>query len=201
MATAVHVTETAAAQYYGLRMTADEYLQLPQDGHRYELVDGVVLVSPSSTPRHQAIVAEILYQLASYLRDHPVGMALPEVDIRLGKGPAGGDLVYRPDAVFIRREHLAQIEDRIETVPDLVVEVVSQSSGRYDRETKKDDYERHGVLEYWLVDMEQETLVCYRLVGGRYVKVERLGDTLTSQAVPGFTLDLARVHKLFKPWR
>jgi len=44
-------------------------------------------------------------------------------------------------------------------------------------------------------------LVCYRLVGGRYVKVERLGDTLTSQAVPGFTLDLARVHKLFKPWR
>ena len=95
------VSRSREARYYGLRMTAEEYFVLEDDGYRYELVDGVVCMSPSTSPQHQRVTMNISVQLGAFLTTHRVGEALFEIDVHIGQGPTGGDLVYRPDIVFM----------------------------------------------------------------------------------------------------
>lgn len=189
--------ERLEGQYRGLRMTADEFFDLPEDGCSYELVQGVVVMSPIPTPRHQAVAMEIVAQIVLYLRQHPVGQMLAEIDVHLGRDASGRDFVYRPEIVFLRAERWAEVGDRITGAPDLVVEVVSRGSWRFDSETKKDDFERFGVGEYWLIDPERGAMVFYRSDQGRFVEAEVDGDTFRSQAVPGFVLDIRRVRETF----
>lgn len=191
--------ETREPLYRGLRMTADEYYQLEDDGFRYELIDGVVCMSPSPTPRHQSVAVRIASQIMAYLEDHPVGQVFTELDVHLGMGPHGGGLVYRPDVVFLRTDQHAPLPERVIGAPDLVVEIVSDSSRRMDRQTKKDDYERCGVREYWVIDPELRQMTFYRLESGRYVEVQASGDSLASEVIPGFELDLERVRRSFRP--
>jgi len=122
---------------------------------------------------------------------------IPEVDVHLGTGPRGGDLVYRPDIVFYKAGRKFQGGDRVIAPPDLVVEVASLSTRRYDSETKKADYERLGVFEYWIVDPLAGTFTFHRLSRGRYVEVPSAAETFTSQAVQGFSLDLAAIRRTF----
>ncbi len=180
--------------YAGLRMSADEYLSLEDDGFKYELLDGVVIVSPSPTPQHQQVLAEILFQLKAFLRDHAVGNVYPETDVRLDD-----KLVYRPELVFVRAERVAANWQRIREAPDVIVEVVSPSTRRYDLETKKPDYERYGVGEYWLVDPERDSMTFFRLEDGRFVKAKTAQDRYESRVIAGFALDLAAVRKSFRP--
>ena len=198
MTESAHAVRRPEAQFSGLRMTADEFFDLPEDGYRYELVHGVVVMSPSPTPRHQAIVMELAGQIHAYLRAHPVGQVLAETDMHLG-AVRGRDLVYRPEIVFLRTERWKEVlvADRITGPPDLAVEVISPGSRRYDSETKREDYERFGVAEYWLVDPERSTMTFYVLEGGRFVAAGSDGETFASRAVPDFVLDLARVRALF----
>ena len=200
MVGSVAVSERTEAQFRGLRMTADEFLELPDDGYNYELIDGVVVMSPSPNPQHQRITMEIATQIALFLRNHAVGEVLPEIDVHIGQGPTGGDLVYKPELIFVRSERLPAMRDKIIGGPDLVVEVVSRGSRRMDSETKKNDYERFGVREYWLIDPQRKAMTFWRLKEGRFVEVSAGGDTFASEAVPGFVLDLSRVRATFKPW-
>ena len=192
--------QASDSRYVGLRMTADEFLQIPDDGMFYELIDGVVVLSPSPTPEHQGALLEIARQLANYLIDHPVGKVFPELDVHLGTGQSGGDLVYRPEVIFIRKDRVKTMRKKITGPPDLVVEVISQGSRRFDTETKKVDYERFGVAEYWLIDLAREEITFLRLQAGQFAKAMPEGNSFHSQAVPGFTLDIARVRETFKPW-
>jgi Uma2 family endonuclease len=116
-----------APGYAGLRMTAAEYLALPPDGERYELVEGVVVMSPSPVLRHQAVSGEVFGQLHVWLKTNPLGFALFEVDVNLGRGVGGRDLVFRPDVVFLRRERFGVLPDWVTGAPDVVCEVVSRS--------------------------------------------------------------------------
>lgn len=200
MAGSVAVSERTEAQFRGLRMAADAFLELPDDGYNYELIDGVVVMSPSPNPQHQRITMEIATQIALFLRNHAVGEVLPEIDVHIGQGPTGGDLVYKPELIFVRSERLPGMRDKIIGGPDLVVEVVSRGSRRMDSETKKNDYERFGVREYWLIDPERQAMTFWRLKEGRFVEVSGAGDTFASEAVAGFVLDLSRVRETFKPW-
>lgn len=187
------VSSTVAA-YLGLRMTADEYFALGETRERYELVDGVVLMSPSPTPQHQNLIGLIYRLIAAYLDDNPIGQVFLELDVHLGTGPRGGDLVYRPDVMFLSREKAARVGDRVAETPDLIVEVVSPSSRRFDLETKKADYERAGVAEYWIIDPERDAMTFYRLESGRYGEIKPEADTLNSTVLEGFILDLRRVR-------
>lgn len=200
MSATMPVTPRREPRYGGLRMTAMEYFGLEEDGFDYELVNGVVVMSPSPTPRHQFVAGEIYTQLCLFLRDHPAGVALAETDVHLGQSPAGDELVYRPDVIFIEAERAAGMADRIVGPPDLVVEVVSAGSRRFDSETKKEDYLRCGVREFWLIDPELDAMTFYRLDAGCYVEAAVSGDAFSSTVVPGFQLDLPRVRKAFTAW-
>ena len=200
MASSVVIGEHIEAPYRGLRMSADEFLEIPDDGYNYELIGGVVIMSPLPSPQHHAITTELLLQIAMFLRTNPTGRVFGELDVHIGQGPTGGDLVYKPELIFVRNERLPDMRDKIFGAPELVVEVISRGSRRMDSETKKNDYERFGVQEYWLIDPERKSMTFWRLSDGRFVEVDTAGDAFASEAVPGFVLDLARVRELFKPW-
>jgi len=193
-------SQPAEGLWVGLRMTAEDFLCALHEGHDYELVDGVVVMSPSPKPEHQAIAVEVSSQIWLFLRDHPVGRVLVETDVYLGSGPDSGDLVYRPEVVFVRAARLPEIRGRITGAPDLVVEVASPDSRRFATETKKNDYQRFGVREYWLIDPQRRSFTVYRLDAGRFVEIPAAGDSFVSQAVPGFVLDLTRVRQAFSAW-
>jgi len=200
MAAIAPAADIIRGAYLGLRLTAEEYFSIPDDGARYELVDGVVVVSPSPSPEHQNTAGAIYVQLANHVQRHRLGVVLYETDVQLGGGPTGPDVVYRPEILFVRAERMNEVRKRIVVAPDLVVEVVSPDSRRMDSRTKYDDYERAGVQEYWLIDPERDEMHFYRLESGRFVEAPISGDKFASTAVPGFTLDLAWVRETFRGW-
>ena len=175
-------------------MSAEAYLTLDDDGFRYDLINGVVVMSPGPTPRHQSILFEVSTQLGVFLRQHAVGRAYPETDVRLAN-----DLVYRPDIVFIRAERVRDNWERICEPPDVAIEIVSPDRRPFDTETKKADYERFAVSEYWLIDPERNEMRFYRIAGGAYVEVAPAADRFHSEAIPGFELDLPAVRRSFQP--
>ena len=194
-------------QYVGLRMTAADYAALPDDDFKYELIDGVVVMSPSPTFGHQDIAGEIESQIRAFLRRHPIGRVVRETDVTLDP-----IRVYRPDLVFLSNERVPRRDERIRAIPNVIVEVLSPASRAMDLSTKRDDYERFGVSEYWIVDPDAGTLTFLRLpeasevkslrtrvakgarpVKGRYQTVNVKGGKFRSAAIPGFTLDIAAV--------
>lgn len=178
--------------YLGLRLTADEFLALPENSTHYELVDGVVVMSPSPAYWHQRIVTELLYQLHSFLRENPIGEVVPDIDVRLG-----ANLVYRPDVVFLVGKKAALLADKVTEIPDLVVEIVSPSSRGYDVTTKRRDYEVAGVGEYWLIDPADESMTFLVLRDGSFIEAIPQGGRYRANAVPGFELDIERIRSLF----
>lgn len=192
MVQAVPARAPRAPQYLGLRLSADEYLALPDDGFKYQVINGVVVMSPRPTPRHQLVLSAINAQLFGYLESNPIATAFPEVDVRFAP-----DLVYCPDLVVLSAGKLANAARRIDAVPDLVIEVVSPGSESMDRRTKLADYERFGVTEYWIVSATDPVAVqVLRLHDGRFAEAPPAGsDRIESVAIKGFALDLARVRR------
>jgi len=186
-----------SSPYQGVRMTAAAFFTLPDDGCWYELVDGVIVMSPSPTPAHQHVCGLIYHLLLSYIHDNPCGLVFYETDVHFGRNADGRDIVYRPEVVYLSRERFPKIPDRIRGVPDVVVEVISPDSRRMDTITKKKDYERFGVLEYWLVDPAREELRFLRRRGRKLAPVSVRGKVFASRAIPGFRLDLERVRRAF----
>lgn len=178
-------------------MDADKYFAIGETLEWYELIDGVVCMSPSPTARHQYVAGAVFAQLLAFVEADPCGFVFMELDVQLGQGPQGRDLVYRPDVSFVHKTRLPSLPERLRIAPDLVVEVVSATSARMDRETKRDDYERAGVPEYWIVDPDEQRVTFLRLTEGRYVEVRPTGDTFASVAVPGFVFNLTRLRAAF----
>ncbi|MCA3005546.1 MAG: Uma2 family endonuclease [bacterium] len=177
--------------YAGLRMTADDYLSLGETADRYELIDGVVVMSPSPSPQHGDAVAELIYQLKAFARlQMPGARVLAETDLRLAD-----TLVYRPDVmVFASTGQPARAAARLQSPPDLLIEVLSPSSMQLDLVTKRDDYGRFGVREYWVVDPADGAVRCFRLEAGVLQETAAGGDRLASAAVAGLVLDLTALR-------
>jgi len=186
--------------YFGQRMTADEFLSIQDETTNYELIDGVVVVSPSPEPPHQKVTLEVAGQLWVFNRHARVGELYVETDVHFGEGRHGGDVVYRPEIIFVRNERVKDIVRRhkIQGAPHLVVEVISRGSRHFDTTTKKSDYERFGIHELWLFDPERKGMMFYRSHDGRLVEVPAAGNTFASEAVPGFLLDLVPIRELME---
>lgn len=136
--------------YDGQRLTLDQYLDTPETTNRYELVYGVVREPPAPAWGHQTIVARSFGHLDRHVAGLELGkMGLSPLDVVLD---ANNHLVVQPDIVFVSTARTHIIRDRLWGAPDLVVEVLSPGSRRYDRDVKREWYERYGVLEQWVVD-------------------------------------------------
>jgi len=150
--------------------------ELPDDGYRYEIIDGILIVSPAPTPRHQSIahLLSVLLQGAvpKHLRIIPAaGVLLESPDPTLYLSP--DLLVVRAAAVTDEAQNL----DPADVL--LAVEIVSPSTGRYDRVTKRDVYAELGIRNYWVVESRQPGSILALTLGpsGTYVATaEASGD-------------------------
>jgi Uma2 family endonuclease len=134
----------AAPVYY----TADMVRALPDDGNRYESVHGELLVTPAPRPLHQVVLGRLWGALWQYLERHPVGLLLSS-PADLSWGP---DILVQPDLFVVDWDEARALEwARMRTLL-LAVEVLSPSTARYDRFTKRRLYQEVGVGSYWIVD-------------------------------------------------
>jgi Uma2 family endonuclease len=173
--------------------TAEQVRQLPDDGNRYEVVYGELLVTPAPRLSHQLLVTRLAVALSNYLAAEPVGVLLTApADISWGRS----DLLVQPD-VFVTTLEQARTDDwsRVRDLL-LVAEVLSPSTQRADRFTKRRAYQEHGVPLYWVVDGEARQVEVWRLEA-EFPDFER--ERLEWQpagATRPFTLALA---ELFRP--
>jgi Uma2 family endonuclease len=156
----------ALALQWGAPLTYADLEGMPDDGHRYELVDGVLVVTPAPGTAHQRCVARLVTLLMGAAgADHDVLCAPYDYLV-------GPTTLLQPDVLVARREDLG--EARLERPPLLVVEVLSPSTRLTDLGTKRLAYEAAGVPAYWLVDPVNPGLTVLRLHEGRYAEEARV---------------------------
>ena len=150
------------------RVTFAELQEWPDDGLRYELYDGEVVVVPSPFPRHQRVVHHIGYILNDYERGSGGMVFSSPIDIVFSEHN-----VVQPDLVFFRKErrHVIDMMAATRAAPDLAVEVLSRSTEVRDRGRKMQLLARFKVPEYWIVDSVKNTLEIYLFNGPSYERV------------------------------
>jgi Uma2 family endonuclease len=170
-------------------MSADEFLALGQTREHYELVDGVILMSPSPTPRHQRVAMLISMQLLEQEARFAGMQTIADVDVQLSSRK-----VYRPDIIVFAPGRFTALPDRFMQPPELVIEVLSPDSKPLDLVTKRDDYESFGVQEYWVVDPELVTARIWNRRDDRLIESASSSGVIESTAINGLTVDLGKVR-------
>ena len=160
-----------------------DLLVMPDDGRRYEIHGGELVVVPSALPCHQIAVTELVMLLCAYgRRSGGIALAAP-LDIVLDEHD-----VVQPDVVFFRaeRQHLVQPYAVTRAAPDIAVEVLSPSTASIDRGRKMHLFARYGVPEYWIVDPVRLEIEVHALENGRYrrAQVATGVDTVRSVLLP-----------------
>jgi Uma2 family endonuclease len=160
---------------------------LPDDGKRYELFEGEILVSRAPGLSHQRVLGNLHAVLRVYLDQNPIG------EILLTPGVIFDEFNSAiPDAVFLTNQqvHNAASGERIHEAPELLIEIVSpgKENARRDREVKRQVYGKHGVTEYWIADPERRALEIYRLEQRALKLAATLTDEdeITTPILPGF---------------
>ena len=168
--------------------TLEMWERLPQDGNRYELLDGELIVTPAPAPVHQTLVARLTAALISYVEAHHLGRVWPGID--MFHGPR---TVLEPDVAVALGPDAVRLRSWKDLHgPALAVEVLSPSSRRYDRGKKREVYLAHGC-EYWIVDPD-DRLIERWLPGHDAPSVHRAAiDWRPDSAVAALTIDVAEL--------
>ncbi len=152
--------------------TYEDYAALPDDGQRYEVVNGVLIIAPARSPAHQDIAGMIYYYLLTHVKLTGRGRVfMGPLDVHLG--PKN---VVQPDVLVVLNEHIDRIAaKKIIGTPDHVVEVASPSTAAIDRIAKYDIYGRAGVPEYWIVKPKSHSVEVLVLEHGEYRSLGTFG--------------------------
>ena len=144
--------------------TREEVLALPDDGNRYELVDGELLVTPAPRAVHQIAVQTLFRRVDRFVTRHRLGTTfLAPADLDLGRG-----YVVQPDLFVVPEVAIRKLLDwRNFGVPSFIAEILSPSTGRGDRKVKRPAYQRAGVGEYWIVDPDSRTVERWQAADAR----------------------------------
>lgn len=162
--TAVSIAEAWPAA--GRPFTVAELDLMPDDGRRYELLDGVLVVSPRPTTVHQLTASRLVMTLGYACPDDLCVIAEPAVQL-------SGNTEFDPDVVVVRQQDVGGAKFTIP--PLLIVEIRSPSTSLIDLNRKKAAYERFGVESYWIVDPEpaSPSLTVFELRDGSYARASK----------------------------
>jgi Uma2 family endonuclease len=166
--------------------TYEDYCRIPDDGKRYEVIRGVLHVSPAPGSRHQLVVGELFVLFYRFVDTRRLGkVLLSPIDVLL----PGLASPVEPDIVFVRRERLRIIEEKyIHGPPDLVVEVLSPSNSLSDLTGRLEVFAEAGIDECWIVDPEALRIDVHVRHGRVYAIEGSHGTDVTarSKVIPGF---------------
>lgn len=175
--------------------TYDDYRHLPDDGKQYQIIGGKLFMTPAPTTEHQRLVREIFIPVYNYAKEKNMGEVLfSPTDVVLSMTD-----VVQPDILFVAKErrHIISKKNIVEA-PDLVVEVLSEHTQAIDRDKKKQLYERHGVKEYWIVDLAAQTVEIFVRAEAEKTELKShhlfsSGDVLSSPLLRGLELPLNEI--------
>ncbi len=169
------------------RWTRADLRAIPDDGNRYEIIDGELFVTPSPSPVHQRLVMRLLLLLHVYVDEHRIGEVLPSpADIELAD-----DTVVQPD-VFVASRLDGKVPQRWEDFGPLLlaVEILSPDTARTDRRIKRHRYQRDSIPEYWIVDGDARVVERWRPEDERpEIVIERL-EWMPDARVAPLVIDL-----------
>lgn len=162
------------------RVTYEDYLNFPDDGMRYEILDGEIFMTPAPTPKHQYASKRLQRLLEDYFEGERGGLVFDApIDVIL----ADSDVV-QPDLVVVGERR--QVSSRgIEGAPLVLVEILSPSRPEYDRLTKARRYAARSVPHFWIVDPEARAVECFRLEGSSY-RLDAAAEGEALLRVPAF---------------
>lgn len=173
------------------KLTYNDYLKTPDD-KRYELIEGELIKLQSPVTYHQWVSKNFLYELEKFVRGKKTGRVFyAPYDVCLDN-----ENVLQPDILYVSRERFNIIgEKNIQGAPDLVVEILSESTAYNDLVKKKKLYAKHGVKEYWIVDPGEKSIEIYSLVDKEYVLSSSfsINDNLVSPLLTELNIQLASV--------
>lgn len=161
----------------GRPFTRDDLERMPDDGRRYELIDGLLIVSPAPRTVHQQVIGNIHLALRE---DCPADLQVlfAPLDVVLGD-----DTVLQPDLLVARRSDFTERD--LPVAPILAIEVLSPSTRAYDLLLKKERLQRAGCQHYWIADPDVPAVTAWTLRNGSYVEVATVtGDQQLSVAEP-----------------
>jgi Uma2 family endonuclease len=176
-------------------LTAEDYRMLPEEGGRYELIQGELHMAPAPSRYHQKISGNLEFLLRKHLEMDPAGeLYHAPLDVYLSKHD-----VLQPDLVFVanaRRSVL--VPEGIRGAPTLVVEILSPSTATLDQSVKKQIYAKTGIEELWLVHPEPKSVSIFRLQedASHPIQIFQEQDTLTSACFPGLQLLCGEIFRV-----
>ena len=160
------------------KLAWEDYAALPDDGTRYEVLDGEVVASPSAGSPHQRLQLRLAVELYSLIQRPGFGELFTDLDCEL----LPHDIV-RPDLLVVLPQHYARIlPTRIAGTPDLAIEILSKATAARDRNEKRRRYEAAGTPELWLVDGDQRSVTQF-VHDGRAFGAPRIATTSLHLAI------------------
>ncbi len=178
------------------RISVEQYLRMPETMKPMELVYGVVREPPAPTYGHQSIVTRLTSLLDRHVCRHRLGrVCVSPVDVVLDRDR---DLVVQPDIIFVSNDRQEIIRDRVWGAPDLVVEVLSPGTARYDRTRKLRWYRRYRVRECWFIDPVAREIVIHQLASTAArsrQRIYRADRAVQSTVLPALDLLAGRVFE------
>lgn len=180
------VTETAT------RFTYRDYLHLPDNGKRYQIIEGELYMVPAPVPYHQKISGNLSFVLRKFVEEKKLGeVYCAPCDFVLSKTD-----IVQPDIFFISKERLTIIGKKyITAAPDLVIEILSPYTEKIDLLLKRKLYAEYGVKEYWIVDPEEKTVELFVLEEEMFITQGKfqLGEKLESKLLRGLIIDIDEI--------
>lgn len=173
-------------------LTIEHYKLLPENGPRYQLIEGDLYIAPAPNRYHQDISRNLEYILLDHLEEHPIGTLYhAPFDVYLDDNN-----VFQPDIIVVMNERRAILTDAgAEGAPDFVVEILSPKTGHFDRGSKRRVYAAQGVREMWIIAPETRKIEVYLLHknAANPAAIYGEGDTFASALFPGLGFDASRI--------
>jgi len=178
---------------YNRYYTYTDYVKWDNDT-RWELIDGTPYAMSAPSRRHQKISIRLIEHLLSFLNDKPCEVYHAPFDVRLNPDTKD-DTVVQPDIVVICDPN--KLTDAgCDGAPDMVIEILSQSTSNYDRITKFNKYRECGVREYWIVDPETNSLSVHILKGEDFIiHAYSAESTVPIRIIDDCVIDLSKVFE------
>jgi Uma2 family endonuclease len=173
-------------------LSYDDYCQLPDDGNRYELIEGVLQVAPSPSGEHQYITLNLGAVFRDHVRRFRLGRVYPApFDLRFAPRTT-----VQPDLLFVTTDRLELVDPGIISAPpDLVVEVSSPGTRHYDEHGKQEIYRRYRVPYYWRLYPARREVAALALVNDQYQVVTTAcgAQPLQAPPFPELTINLGEI--------
>lgn len=173
-----------------------EDLENIDDGNRYEIIDGELYLMSSPISKHQVVLMDMAFQFKEFFKDKKCMPFIAPLDVRLDNKGKKSKNVIQPDIMVVCDHN--KINDKIDGAPDLIVEILSKYNKKHDKFDKYHLYQKYGVREYWIIDIEEGMAYVYILSKDNIYTLPRvynIKEKIKSSIFKGLEISLEETFK------